>query len=145
MSFTDWPGVGPIPDAEPEGFREEQVEAERQRQIDEKEAAEQRSAEQKAFYSGAEPEEPPVAEQTDTDPYGSTTPPTEEPEPTEEPTDPPYGDTPDEPQSEDPTAPGYVAPAEQPTPTQEPPVTTGYEPTLAEPTPTEEPPSTTYR
>jgi hypothetical protein len=46
------PGTGPVPEPEAEGFREEQIEAEKARQQAADEETAQRSAEQKAFYSG---------------------------------------------------------------------------------------------
>lgn len=50
--FTNWPGAGPEPEPEAEGFREEQIVAERQRQVDEKEAKEQASVDKKKELSG---------------------------------------------------------------------------------------------
>lgn len=58
------PGTGPIPEPEPEGFRDEQTEAEKQRLLDEKEASLQRSKDAKDFYSDAPPEPPPVEGET---------------------------------------------------------------------------------
>ncbi len=55
------PGTGPIPEPEPEGFREEQTEAEKQRLVDEQKDALDRSKEAKDFYTG-KPEEPPPPE-----------------------------------------------------------------------------------
>lgn len=59
------PGTGPEPPPEAEGFRDEQIEAEKQRVADEEEAQLQRSKDLKAFLSG-EPEEVPPAEGTST-------------------------------------------------------------------------------
>ena len=49
---TDWPGVGETPEPEPEGFREEQIEAEKQRRADEVDETQGRSDEAKDWYSG---------------------------------------------------------------------------------------------
>lgn len=57
--FDQWPGAGPTPEPEAEGFREEQTEAEKQRLIDEAEATIQRSKETKDVISGKPPEPPP--------------------------------------------------------------------------------------
>ena len=60
-SLPGTPGTGPIPDEEPEGFRDEQVEAEKQRLVDEQKDALARSQEAKDFYTG-KPEDPPPPE-----------------------------------------------------------------------------------
>jgi hypothetical protein len=52
MSFIDWPGAGPTPEPEPEGFREEQSAAERQRQLDEQQAAQDASLAKKQELTG---------------------------------------------------------------------------------------------
>jgi hypothetical protein len=60
-SLPGTPGTGPIPEPEPEGFREEQTEAEKQRLVDEQTEALQRSKDAKEFYTG-KPDEPPPPE-----------------------------------------------------------------------------------
>jgi hypothetical protein len=60
-SLPGTPGTGPIPEPEAEGFRDEQVEQEKQRLVDEQTEALQRSKEAKDFYTG-KPEEPPPPE-----------------------------------------------------------------------------------
>lgn len=68
MSYSDWPGAGPTPEPEPEGFREEQIAAEHQRQIDEEQAAQDAALQQKRDLSGnpnwpdSRPEETPPPE-----------------------------------------------------------------------------------
>ena len=52
MSFTDWPGVGDVPEAEDPGLRAELIEKEKERHEAEAEEFKARSEEQKAFYSG---------------------------------------------------------------------------------------------
>lgn len=52
MSFTDWPGVGDVPDEEPEGFRQEQIDAEAERRERVREEQEQRNQERADFYAG---------------------------------------------------------------------------------------------
>ena len=49
---SNWPGVGEVPEPEPEGFRDEQIEAEKQRQADERAETQRRSDEAKEYYSG---------------------------------------------------------------------------------------------
>lgn len=60
-SLPGTPGTGPIPEPEAEGFREEQVDAEKQRLVDEQTEALQRSKDAKDFYTG-KPDEPPPPE-----------------------------------------------------------------------------------
>jgi hypothetical protein len=56
--FDDWPGVGPIPDPEPEGFRDEQIKKEEERQRKVREDQEKRNREATDFYTGAEASTP---------------------------------------------------------------------------------------
>lgn len=59
MSVWDtWPGAGPAPEPEAEGFRDEQIEAEAARKEQEAADAAQASKDLKDFYSGT-PEPPP--------------------------------------------------------------------------------------
>jgi hypothetical protein len=60
--FDQWPGAGPTPEPEAEGFREEQIEAEKQRQIDVATESLQRSKDAKDEFSAAPPPEPPPVE-----------------------------------------------------------------------------------
>ena len=60
MSFTDWPGAGPVPEPEPEGFRDEQVAAERERKIQEEKDRLEASKAKKEELSGKPAEPPPV-------------------------------------------------------------------------------------
>ena len=46
------PGTGPPPEPEPEGFRDEKIAEEEERQAKEREEAEQRSKDAKEQYSG---------------------------------------------------------------------------------------------
>lgn len=61
-TLPGWPGTGPLPDPEPEGFRDEQIALEAERLAQEQVDQAQRSKEAKEFYSGrpevTEPEPP---------------------------------------------------------------------------------------
>ena len=59
--FTDWPGAGDVPEPEPEGFRDEQVAAERERLIQEEKDRLEASKALKDELSG-KPEAPPPPE-----------------------------------------------------------------------------------
>jgi len=71
------PGTGPLPEPEAEGFRDEQIEAERTRQIEERKTQAELNVEATEKYSGKdrpEPEPPPVeggATSLEGDDYGS--------------------------------------------------------------------------
>lgn len=83
--FKDWPGAGPVPDPEEEGFRQkilDIIEARRKRDRDE---YEQRCEEAKNFYAGTGEPEP--TEPTEPEPYDPDNP--DQPTPTT-PTEPTY-------------------------------------------------------
>lgn len=81
--FKDWPGAGPTPDPEEDGFRAkilEIIEARRKRDRDEYEA---RCEEAKGYYGGTTPTDPEPTTPTPTEPtYGTTNPTPTTPTPT---------------------------------------------------------------
>jgi hypothetical protein len=66
MSMPDsWPGVGPVPEPEPEGFYEEQRQIEEERLADQAKADLVRSKELKDHYSGKDLESEGEPKQSD--------------------------------------------------------------------------------
>ena len=51
-SLPGTPGTGPLPEPEPEGFRDEQIEAERTRQVEERKTQAELNVEAAEKYSG---------------------------------------------------------------------------------------------
>jgi hypothetical protein len=50
--FKEWPGAGPVPEPEEEGFREKVLKAREERRKQEREEQEERNQEASDFYSG---------------------------------------------------------------------------------------------
>jgi hypothetical protein len=72
-SLPGTPGTGPLPEPEPEGFREEQIEAERTRQLEEREEQAQLNKEATEKYSGKDlPDAAPSRKPTETKGTGPT-------------------------------------------------------------------------
>lgn len=67
MSFANWPGAGPEPAEEAEGFRQEQIDAEETRKEEEEAAEKQRSEDLKKELSGEpDPPDPPATQSAPT-------------------------------------------------------------------------------
>lgn len=120
MTFTDWPGAGPTPDPEAEGFRDDQIAAEKQRQIDAKKDQEERNLEAYEKYCAPPEVNPKTPDPQETpEPYGETPEP-QTPEPDPQTPDEPYEpSTPPPPPSPDPQTSPYGS--STPTPTSPPP------------------------
>lgn len=89
--FKEWPGAGPVPEPEEEGFRDKVLDAREARREKEREAFEQRSKEAADFYAGrTDPnEDDDDSDDEPVEPYDPNAPTPTEPTPSE----PTYGTT----------------------------------------------------
>lgn len=113
--FKDWPGAGPTPDAEEEGFRQKILDIIEARRKRDREEYEQRCEEAKGFYGGTG-EQPDPNQPDPNEPYDPDQP---EPDPNEPDPNQPYD--PNDPNPTGPTSPTYGSTTPTPGGT-----TTGY-------------------